>query len=367
MDDALPDRKRKGRGAVGSPAPRFDRLSRQAVDDGWFHPPEDGEEGEAPPLPTTVQADSARTVISRNSSPDIPFEQSVNPYRGCEHGCVYCYARPTHAYLGLSPGLDFETRLFAKFDAPELLERELRARTYRCRTVALGTNTDCYQPIEREHRITRRVLEVLAAFDHPVMITTKSALVTRDIDLLAPMAARRLAMVCVSVTTLDAALARTLEPRAAAPHRRLATIRALSDAGIPVAVMASPMIPGLTDPELEDILAAAAAAGAVGAAYLLLRLPHEVKDLMAAWLEAHRPDRARRVLSLVRQCRDGRLNDPAFGSRFTGAGPYADLLRQRFHAACRRLGLAGRLQAIAALDTTAFRAPPAPGAQLALF
>lgn len=363
MDEKLPDVPRKGRGALGNPTPRFDRHDRHAVDDGWdSHCDED-----LPPLRTTVLPDTARSVISRNDSPDIPFEQSVNPYRGCEHGCTYCYARPSHAYLGLSPGLDFETRLFAKFDAPELLERELRSRSYQCRVIALGTNTDCYQPIEREHRITRRVLEVLAAFGHPLMITTKSALVTRDIDILAPMAERNLVKVCLSVTTLDPALSRTLEPRASAPHRRLAAIRDLSRAGIPVCVLASPMIPALNDMELEAILAASREAGAVSAAYMLVRLPHEVKELMADWLETHRPDRARHVLSLIQQSRGGRLNDPRFGSRFVGSGAYADLLRQRFRGACRKLGLGDRIDGIGGLDLTQFRCPPKDDRQMSLF
>ncbi len=347
----------KARGARSNPKPRFDRLGREAADDGWLP-------DEVPPPGTTVQVDRAKSVISRNASPDVPFDRSLNPYRGCAHGCVYCFARPTHAYLDLSPGLDFETRLFVKPDAPRLLEAELRKPGYRPAVIAIGTSTDPYQPIEREHRIMRGCLEVLAAFNHPVTITTKSHLVTRDIDLLAAMAAKGLAAVSVSVTTLDRDLHRRLEPRAATPAKRLEAIRDLSEAGIPTTVMAAPIIPRINDHELEAILAAAKAAGAGNAACILLRLPHEVKDLFAEWLRVHFPDRADHVLSLVAQQRGGKLYDSAFGTRYTGTGPHAELLAQRFRLAQRRLGLeGGRLR----LDDGQFRVPPAPGDQLSLF
>lgn len=361
-DDTLPDRAHKGRGAVGNPAPRYDRLTGQAVDDGWAR-----EEGDEPPLRTTVLPDTARSLICRNDSPDIPLDQSINPYKGCEHGCVYCFARPNHAYLGLSPGLDFETRLFAKFNAPALLDAELRSPRYRCRPIAIGTNTDAYQPVERELRITRGLWEVLSAFNHPAALVTKSALVLRDLDILAGMAARRLVQVGISVTTLDPTVARTLEPRASAPHRRLAAIEALSRAGVPVVAMAAPMIPGLTDHELDSILTAARDAGAVGAAYILVRLPHEVRELMRAWLDTHTPNRTGRVLGLIRDCHGGKLYEAEFGRRFTGHGVYADLLRARFHAACRRLGLNTRNRDSMNLDCSRFAPPPRAGDQLALF
>ncbi|HEY8622355.1 MAG TPA: PA0069 family radical SAM protein, partial [Casimicrobiaceae bacterium] len=278
----------KGRGATFNPGNRFRRDTREAVDDGWT-PPAEGENQELPPLKTTVMIQHSRTIIARNDSPDIPFTQSINPYQGCEHGCVYCYARPTHAYLDLSPGLDFETKLFAKPNAAALLTAELAKPGYVCDAIAMGTNTDPYQPIEREWKITRQILEVLSACEHPVSIVTKSALVERDIDLLAPMAAKNLARVYVSITTLDRDLARTLEPRAAAPHRRLAAVKALSEAGIPVGVMTAPIIPQLTDKDLEAILDAASANGARYAGWTLVRLPHEVKDLFRDWLAQHYP------------------------------------------------------------------------------
>jgi DNA repair photolyase len=364
MDDSLPSQPRKGRGAVGNPKPRYDREERHAVDDGW-HRAEDSEDG-PPPLRTTVTVDSTRSIIARNDSPDIPFHQSINPYRGCEHGCVYCFARPTHAYLGLSPGLDFETRLFAKPTAPELLRAELSKPSYRCKVIALGSNTDPYQPIEREHRITRGVLEVLRDFNHPVGVVTKSALVRRDIDILAPMAEKHLASVAISVTTLDRDLARHLEPRAATPQRRLDTIRALAEAGIPVSVLASPMIPALNDHELDGILEAAHAAGAIGAGYILLRLPLELTPLFEEWLEAHAPAKARHVMSLIRQSREGKTYRAEFGKRMTGTGAYAELLQARFAAACKRLHLNERRRG-SSLDTTRFRRPPQKGDQLALF
>lgn len=357
--DAM-DKPLSHRGAPANVANRFERLRAEACDDGWNLMEEDA----PPPLPTMVTEDHARSVITRNSSPDVPFDRSINPYRGCEHGCIYCYARPTHAYLGLSPGLDFETRLLAKSDAPALLEQELSSPRYRPAVIAIGTNTDPYQPVERSRRIMRGCLEVLDAFNHPVMITTKGALVTRDLDILAPMAARGLASVNISVTTLDRDLCRVLEPRAAPPKVRLDTIRRLSNAGIPVTVMAAPMIPALTDHELEDILQAARDAGASGAATILLRLPGEVEGLFRDWLDRHTPGRARHVMSLLTQARDGRANDSRWKSRFTGQGPLSELLMQRFRLACARLGLGGRQQP---LDCTQFRRPPRAGDQLALF
>jgi DNA repair photolyase len=325
----------KGRGATLNPVGRFERHDREAADDGW------GTLGElmGEPAPATqMLPDRARTIIAHNDSPDIPFDQSINPYRGCEHGCVYCYARPSHGQLGLSAGLDFETKIFVKQEAAALLRRELSLPGYVCKPISLGANTDPYQPLERRLRITRQVLEVLSATRHPVGIVTKSSLVTRDIDLLAPMARDGLARVYVSVTTLDGRIARTLEPRASTPRRRLKAIGELSSAGVTTGVMVAPIIPALTDHEIEPILKAAADAGAVSAGYVLVRLPHEVKDLMAAWLEAHFPNRAAHVLSLIRQCRDGKLNDPEFGSRMRGSGAYAELIRQRFAKASRRYG-----------------------------
>ncbi|HVI52011.1 MAG TPA: PA0069 family radical SAM protein [Candidatus Sulfotelmatobacter sp.] len=349
----------KARGARINPKPRFDRLSMEAFDDGWI-----GGKDEESPLPTMVHLERARTIITRNDSPDIPFDRSVNPYRGCAHGCVYCFARPGHAYLDLSPGLDFETRLLAKPNAPDLLAAELRKAGYRPAVLAIGTNTDPYQPIERKYRIMRDCLEVLAAFNHPVAIVTKSHLVTRDIDILGAMAAKRLASVAVSITTLDRGLHRKLEARAATPGKRLDAIARLAEAGIPTAVLAAPMIPRINDHELEAILTAAKEAGARSAGCILLRLPYEVKELFADWLAVHFPNRAAHVLSLVSQQRNGRLNDPAFGKRFTGSGPHAELLYQRFRVAQRKLGLNGPGYA---LDTSQFKPPPASGDQLMLF
>ncbi|HEY7943976.1 MAG TPA: PA0069 family radical SAM protein [Casimicrobiaceae bacterium] len=358
----------KGRGATFNPGNRFRREAREAVDDGWAPPaPADPVEEDAPPpLRTTVTLQHARTIIARNDSPDIPFTQSINPYQGCEHGCVYCYARPTHAYLDLSPGLDFETRLFAKPDAAAMLEVELAKPGYVCDAIAMGTNTDPYQPIEREWKITRQILEVLAACEHPVSIVTKSALVERDIDILAPMAAKGLARVYVSVTTLDRDLARKLEPRAAAPQRRLAAIKALADAGIPVGVMTAPIIPQLTDKDMEAILQAAAANGATYAGWTMLRPPLEVKTLFRDWLAQHYPLRAEHVMSIVQQLRGGRDNDPNFGSRMRGQGLFADLIARRFDIATRRLGLNRER---APMDTSRFRPPQtaAQRAQLTLF
>jgi DNA repair photolyase len=328
----------KGRGATFNPRVRFEAADLAPFDDGWGSLTRVREE-EAPPR-TEVTPDASRSVIARNTSPDIGFDRSINPYRGCEHGCVYCYARPTHAFLGLSPGLDFETKLRAKLDAASLLERELAKPDYRCQPLALGTNTDPYQPVERRLEITRQILEVLGRCRHPATIVTKSAAVVRDLDLLVPMADQNLIRVAISVTTLNGDLARRLEPRAAAPHRRLQAVRQLSEAGVPTAVMVAPIIPALTDHEIERILEGAANAGAGSAGYVLLRLPHEVKELFESWLEAHAPDRASHVLSVVRQCRGGQLYDATFGRRMRGEGPYAQLIGQRFARAKRRLGLA---------------------------
>jgi DNA repair photolyase len=362
MVDAIPDRPRKGRGAIGNPDGRFEPQTRVRVDDGWATPA-DSDDDEPPPLATTVSIDASRTIIARNQSPDIPFEQSINPYRGCEHGCIYCYARPSHGYLGLSTGLDFETKLFARPNAAKLLDAELRKPGYKPSAIALGSNTDPYQPVERNLKITRAILETLATFHHPFTIVTKSNLVTRDIDLIAPMAAQNLAKVFVSVTTLDRTLARKLEPRAATPSRRLEAIAALTEAGVPTGVMVAPVIPALTDAGLESVLEAARKVGARSAAYTLLRLPHEIKDLFTEWLEAHEPHRAKHVLSLVREMREGRLNDPAFGSRMRGSGPYAELIAQRFRLTCTRLGLNKRDWSF---DLGKFRVPPGPGEQLTL-
>ena len=355
------ERQARGRGAVSNRTGRFERHQREATDDGW-----DGAadpETEPAPFPTSLRVDSARTIIARNESPDIPFDRSVNPYRGCEHGCVYCFARPTHAFLGLSPGLDFETRLFHKPDAALLLERAFRKRGYRPAPLALGANTDPYQPVERRLGLTRSILETMDRFNHPVTIITKSDLVLRDRDLLAPLAERGLAHVAVSVTTLDRRLARTMEPRATTPARRIAAIEGLTAAGIPVAVLASPMIPGLNDHELETILETAQAAGATMANTILIRLPLEIAGLFTEWLRTHYPDRADRVLSLIRQCRGGALYQAKFGSRMRGRGPYADLLADRFAKACARLGLNHRRWD---LRTDLFAVPPEPTAQLSL-
>jgi DNA repair photolyase len=359
MVEAVADKLVKGRGSVSNRSGRFEPRTRIRVDDGWHQEAED----DLAPLMTTLTVDSTRTIIARNESPDVPFDRSINPYKGCEHGCIYCFARPTHAYLGLSAGLDFETRLFWKPDAPALLDRELRRKGYEPQPIALGANTDAYQPIERRLGLTRKIIEVLTAFGHPFGIITKSALVLRDLDLIAPMAARGLASVSVSVTTLDRDLARTMEPRASSPSRRLETIRRLAEAGVPVAILASPMIPALNDHELEAILAAGTAAGATSANTILLRLPLELADLFEEWLRTHAPDRADRVLSLLRQSRGGALYRSGFADRMTGTGPYADTLRGRFRTAVRRYGLTGRRWD---LRTDLFRPPLLPGEQLTL-
>ncbi|MEA1677091.1 PA0069 family radical SAM protein [Nitrospirillum sp. BR 11163] len=367
MVDILDDRPLKGRGTISNRVGRFEAHARMRTDDGWARAGHDGWDEEADlevAAATQVRLDASRSVISYNDSPDVNFDRSINPYRGCEHGCVYCFARPSHAYLGHSPGLDFETILYAKRDAPALLAKELRARGYTPQPIALGANTDAYQPIERTERITRGVLEVLRDFRHPVGIITKSPLVLRDLDILAPMAADGLARVSVSITTLDRGLARKLEPRAGTPQRRLDAVRQLSQAGVPVSVLASPMIPALNDAELESILAAAKEAGATQGHYILLRLPRELADLMEEWLRLHAPDRADHVLSLIRQCRDGGRNHAEFGTRMRGTGPYAQLLAARYKLAVKRLGLDQRRWS---MRCDLFRPPPQAGDQLALF
>ncbi|MGZ5867524.1 MAG: PA0069 family radical SAM protein [Xanthobacteraceae bacterium] len=352
--------RRRGRGAQSNAAGRFEPETRVAFDDGWQSLEE------LPEFKTTVSIDAARKVITRNESPDIPFDRSINPYRGCEHGCIYCFARPTHAYLGLSPGLDFESKLYMKPDAPELLERELSAAKYSPRTIAIGTNTDPYQPIERRYEIMRRILQVLDKANHPVGIVTKSALVLRDIDILSNMAKRNLVRVALSVTTLDPALARVMEQRAATPQRRLNALRELSSAGIPTTVMVAPIIPAINDPEIERILDAAAAAGVSGAGYVLLRLPLEVRDLFKEWLMANFPDKYRHVMSLVRQTRGGKDYDAEWGKRMKGGGPYAWMIGRRFSQACERLGLNARKTP---LSTDQFKPPreAEESAQLRLF
>lgn len=354
-----PSSPRKGRGAGFNPDNRFFPLRTERCDDGW-----QTEHDPLPPLATTVTVQHSRTVIARNSSPDIPFSMSINPYQGCEHGCVYCFARPTHAYLDLSPGLDFETRLFAKPDAARLLREELSRPGHVPSTINLGSNTDPYQPVEREWQITRSLLEVMRETRHPVAIVTKNALVLRDLDLLSELARQGLTQVFVSVTTLDGDLSRTLEPRASAPHRRLAAIERLARAGIPVGVMVAPLIPFLNDAELEAILEQAANAGAQRAGYILIRLPHEVKDLFRDWLRTHVPLKAERIMAAIREARGGKEYDARFGTRMTGEGVLAELLRQRFHVAVRRFGLnAARGEG---LRTDLFR-PPRNDGQLSLF
>jgi DNA repair photolyase len=356
---SLVDReRRRGRGSLSNATGRYEPLARVAFDDGW-----QGLE-DLPPFKTTVTSDTTRKIITRNDSPDISFDRSINPYRGCEHGCVYCFARPTHAYLGLSPGLDFESKLFMKPNAPELLERELSAPSYVPKVIAIGTNTDPYQPIERRYKIMRRILEVLDSAGHPVGIVTKSALVLRDLDILARMAKRDLVKVALSVTTLDPQLARTMEPRAATPSRRLDTLRQLVKAGVPATVMVAPVIPALNDDEIERILDAVAAAGVRHAGYVLLRLPLEVRDLFREWLMTNFPDRYRHVFKLIRDMRGGKDYDSTFGQRQTGTGPIAWMIGRRFEVACEKLGFNAAKHKI----TTEHFRPPRPGAkQLDLF
>jgi DNA repair photolyase len=347
----------RGRGAKVNPSGRFESLDQELVDDGW------DSLAELPRLKTEIFTETPKTIITRNQSPDISFDRSINPYRGCEHGCVYCYARPAHSYMGLSPGLDFESKLFIKPNAAALLREELTAPNYVPKTIALGANTDPYQPIERTYRITRSVIEVLAEFKHPFGIVTKSFSVTRDIDLLKPMAALGLVKVAISITTLDAKLARAMEPRASSPAKRLAAVELLSKAGIPTVVMMGPIVPGLNDHEIEAILKAAYAAGAREAGYTMLRLPHEVKDIFKDWLVKEFPDRANKVMALVKSVRGGDENDPNFGTRMTGRGPYAWTIGRRFQLAAQRLGLnAKRVK----LRDDVFHRPPQVGEQLAL-
>ncbi|WP_319796713.1 PA0069 family radical SAM protein [Nitrobacter sp.] len=358
LEVAIDRERRRGRGAQSNASGRYEIEARTAFDDGWRSL------DELPPFKTTVAIDTARKVITRNDSPDISFDRSINPYRGCEHGCVYCFARPTHAYLGLSPGLDFESKLYAKPDAPALLEKELAADGYEPKMIAIGTNTDPYQPIERDRKIMRGILEVLERAAHPVGIVTKSALVTRDIDILSRMAKRNLVKVAISVTSLDPRLARTMEPRASTPMRRLEALRMLSEAGIPTTVMVAPVIPALNDCEIERILDAAAHAGVREANYVLLRLPLEVRDLFREWLMANYPDRYRHVFTLIRDMRNGRDYDSQWGTRMKGAGPMAWMIGRRFEVACEKLGLNKKRSK---LTTEHFAKPERSGQQLSLF
>jgi DNA repair photolyase len=349
--------RRHGRGATLNPDGRYEPHQRESFYDGWDLAEEPA------PLKTEVTIEKPRTIIAKNDSPDISFDRSINPYRGCEHGCVYCFARPTHAFQGLSPGLDFETKLFAKPNAAELLEKELAKPGYKPAVMAMGTNTDPYQPIERKFRITRGILEVLSRTNHPVGIVTKSTLITRDIDVLAPMADRQLAKAAISITTLDVKLARKMEPRAPTPRKRLETIRQLSEAGIPVAVMVAPIVPAITDHEIEDILRAAYAAGARSAGYVLLRLPHELKDLMHGWLSEHYPDKLKHVFSLVQESRGGKVYDSTWGKRMSGVGPYAWMIGRRFEAAAARIGFNKQRRP---LRTDLFTPPRQDAGQLSL-
>ncbi len=357
-DSVLPGARVTARGALGNQVGRFEGYQREAFDDGW--------PGESEPrlLRTEVRLERPRSAITYNRSPDLPFDRSINPYRGCEHGCIYCFARPTHAYLNLSPGLDFEARLIARPGLGAVLDRELRAKSYRPAAIAIGTNTDPYQPCEVQYGVMREVLQVLAAFRHPVAITTKGALILRDLDILAPLAAQGLVRVGISLTTLDAGLARRLEPRTMAPAKRLEVIRRLTEAGIPTRAMIAPVIPGLTDAELEPILKAVAAAGACAASYIPLRLPLEVSPLFQAWLARHEPGRAAKVMGRVRDLHGGRDYEPEWGRRMRGQGPWADLLARRFGVATRRLGLTAQLPP---LRTDLFATPFSGGAQLSLF
>ncbi|MHC0052858.1 PA0069 family radical SAM protein [Actibacterium sp. D379-3] len=354
----IPSARRPGRASASNHTGRFEPYARVAVADGWT-PDED-----LPPVRTEVRLERPRSVITRNSSPDVPFDRSINPYRGCEHGCIYCFARPTHAYLGLSPGLDFETRLIARPTAPEVLARELSKPSYQPRVIAIGTNTDPYQPIEQEHRIMRRILEVLLDFRHPVTIVTKGTLIERDVDILADLAALDLVRVGISVTTLDRKLARAMEPRVPAPERRLRAIRTLAEAGVAVRAMVAPVVPALTDHEVEAILARCHDAGAVAASWVMLRLPQEVSPLFQDWLAAHTPDRAARVMGHVRAMHGGRDYSAQWGKRMRGEGAYARLIGARFRHAVARLGLDADLPP---LTCARFRVPPRPGDQLSLF
>ncbi|NNL17728.1 MAG: PA0069 family radical SAM protein [Boseongicola sp.] len=348
----------RGRAALSNRPGRYERFDRDTFDDGWEI------EEELPPVRTDVSLETPRKIITRNTSPDVPFDRSINPYRGCEHGCIYCFARPTHAYLGMSPGLDFETRLIARPEAPDLLQRELRAKSYQPQVMAIGTNTDPYQPIEKEHRIMRRCLDVLRDFNHPVGIVTKGTLIERDIDILREMATLNLVRVGISVTTLDAKVSRAMEPRVPSPKRRLETIRRLSDAGIPVRIQSAPVVPGLTDHELESLLEAGAEAGAYAANWVMLRLPLEVAPLFKEWLEKTFPHKARKVMARVREAHGGREYDAEWGKRMSGEGTYAALIAHRFALACKRLGMT---ESVAPLRTDLFAPPLKNGDQLSLF
>jgi DNA repair photolyase len=358
LEPSVQSERRRGRGSVSNASGRFEPTAKMPFDDGWKSLEE------LPPFKTHVQVEKPRKIISRNESPDIGFDRSINPYRGCEHGCIYCYARPTHAYQGLSPGLDFETKLFVKPDAHELLLRELADPKYEPQMIALGTNTDPYQPIERKWQVTRKILEVLRDTGHPVGIVTKSALVLRDLDILSEMAKKNLAKIALSVTTVDPGLARATEPRASTPQKRLEAIRRLSQAGIPTAVMVAPIIPAINDAEIERILDAAAAAGASEAGYVMLRMPLEIKDLFREWLREHFPDKLDHVISLVRDLHGGKDYDPTFGKRQSGTGPYAWSIGRRFELACKRLGLNQRRNR---LTIAHFKRPKRTGNQLDLF
>ncbi|MBN9590496.1 MAG: PA0069 family radical SAM protein [Alphaproteobacteria bacterium] len=379
LDSTIRPERVRGRGAVSNTVGRYEKLTRVLLDDGWSNSrqapaararkpvwsEEEAWDNDAlPPLRTEVTLDATRTIIARNQSPDLSFDQSINPYRGCEHGCIYCFARPSHAYLGMSPGVDFESRLFAKPDAAKLLARELSAPGYVPKTIAIGTNTDPYQPVERTMRITRSILEVLRDFRHPVAIVTKSTLILRDLDILSEMAEMGLAKAALSITTLDRKLARAMEPRAGTPARRIQAIHALAEAGVPAGVMFAPAIPALNDHEMEAVLTAAKGAGARSAGYVLLRLPLEIKDLFREWLDANVPDRARHVMTLVRSMRGGKDYDSNWNTRMKGTGPYAEMMARRFHMAVKRLGLN---QPSRPLALGKFRRPPQSGDQLALF
>ncbi len=356
--ESLQNKAPKGRGAVSNSTGRYESFMRETFDDGWNSTDEPAEA-----LRTTLSVDSARRVITYNRSPDVGFDRSVNPYRGCEHGCVYCFARPTHTWLGLSAGLDFETRLLYKPDAPERLREELAERKYQCRPLALGINTDAYQPVERKIRLTRRILEILCEVNHPVVLVTKSSLIERDLDILSEMAAKRLVSVSLSITTLSRNLARRLEPRATAPERRLETLHRIADAGIPAGLLLAPLIPVLTDGEMEHILQAARQAGAASAGYVLLRLPHEVSELFSEWLNAHEPLKASHVLARIRETSGGKNYDARFGTRMSGTGDYAELLAQRFRLAVKKLGYGESPE----LNTEAFRPPRTGPRQMSLF
>jgi len=356
LDITADSRRLHGRGAVSNASGRFEKQARVLVDDGWSDEPE-------PSLKTEILRDTSRTIITRNTSPDISFSQSINPYKGCEHGCIYCFARPTHAYLGFSPGADFESKIFAKPNAAELLRKELSAPGYVPKVIAIGTNTDPYQPIERKLKIMRSILEVLWEFKHPVGIVTKSALILRDLDILVPMAQAGLAKAALSVTTLDRRIAREMEPRASTPPKRIEAIKRLNAAGVPAGVMFAPIIPALNDGELETVLETAKEAGARSAGYVLLRLPLEIKDLFREWLEANEPGRAKHVMSLIRSMRGGKDYDSQWNTRMRGTGPYADMISRRFHLAVKRLGLNRDSRP---LDLTHFKRPIQPGDQLAL-